>query len=98
MVTNPDRHTVLYIRITNTLGRRIGDHSLGLGGGFTRKYHAHKVIYFETYSDPTSAIRREKQLNGWSRGKKEALIVKRNSEWRDLLLETFATKPVGGTR
>ena len=52
----------------------------------------------EAYADPRSAIEREKQLKKWSRAKKDALIAKRNPEWRDLLDEMYATRPVGGIR
>src|ERR1700750_481979 len=97
MLTNPDRNTVLYIGITNDLERRAGEHSLGWGSAFARKYNAHKVVYFEAYADPRSAIEREKQLKKWSRAKKDALIAKRNPKWRDLLAEMCATKAVGGS-
>ncbi len=96
MLTNADRHTVLYIGITNELEHRANEHSLGNGSAFTRKYNAHKLIYFETFPDPESAIAREKQLKNWSRAKKEALIAKQNPEWRDLVLEMHATQPSGG--
>ena len=98
MLTNPDRHTVLYIGVTNNLERRAGEHSLGCGSAFCRKYNAHKLVYFEAYADPRSAIEREKQLKKWSRAKKNALIARRNSEWQDLLGEMHATKTVGGAR
>src|SRR5438045_6330071 len=70
MLTNADRHTVFYIGITNNLERRAGEHSLGWGSAFARKYHANKLVYFEAYADPRSAIEREKQLKTWSRAKK----------------------------
>jgi len=96
MLTNADRHTVLYIGITNNLERRASEHSLGRGSAFARKHNAHKLVYFEAYPDPATAIAREKQLKNWPRAKKEDLIAKRNPEWRDLLEEMFATRPVGG--
>jgi putative endonuclease len=96
MLTNADRNTVLYVGITSNLERRAGEHSLGWGSVFARKYNAHKLVYFEAYADPRSAIEREKQLKKWSRTKKDALIAKRNPEWRDLLNEMYATKPIGG--
>ena len=97
-LTNPDRHTVLYTGVTNDLERRGNEHSLGRGSQFARQYNAHKLIYFEAYPDPTSAIAREKQLKNWSRKKKEALISKANPEWRDLVCEMYAVSPKGGTR
>jgi putative endonuclease len=98
ILTNADRHTVLYIGVTNSLERRASEHSLELGSAFARQYNAHKPIYFDAYPDPTSAIAREKQLKRWNRVKKEALIAKRNPEWRDLFDEMYALRPVGGTR
>jgi putative endonuclease len=73
-------------------------HSLGLGSAFARQYNVHKLISFEAYPYPRSAITREKQLKRWSRAKKEALIAKRNRDWRDLLDEMYAVRPIGGPR
>ncbi len=98
MLTNADRHTVLYIGITNNLARRTHEHSSGWGSVFSRKYNAHKLVYFESYADLRSATEREKQLKKWSRTKKITLIAKRNPEWRDLLKEMHATKTIGGHR
>jgi putative endonuclease len=94
ILTSADRHTVLYIGVTNSLERRASEHSLGLGSAFARHYNAHKLIYFEAYADPTSAIAREKQLKRWRRAKKEALSAQRNPEWRDLFTEMYAVRPV----
>ena len=90
--TNDDRHTVLYIGVTNNLEQRASDHSLGRGSAFVRQYNTHKLVYFETVPDPESAIAREKQLKRWNRAKKETLIVKANPEWRDLFEEMYALK------
>ena len=90
--TNDDRHTVLYIGVTNNLEQRASDHSLGRGSVFVRQYNAHKLVYFETFPDPESAIAREKQLKRWSRATKEALITKGNPQWRDLFEEMYALK------
>jgi putative endonuclease len=97
ILTNSDRHTVLYIGVTNCLERRASEHSLGFGSAFAQQYNAHKLIYFEPYPDPKSAIAREKQLKRWRRAKKEALIARRNPEWRDLFSEMYALRPVGGS-
>ncbi len=86
MLTN-HRHTVLYIGVTNDIDRRANDHSLLAGSAFCRKYHATKLIYFEPFSDPATAITREKRLKNWSRVKKEALIARTNPGWCDLTLE-----------
>ena len=98
ILTNDDRHTVLYTGITNDLERRGNEHSLGKGSAFAKQYNAHKLIYFETYPDPQSAIAREKQLKNWSRKKKDVVIAGSNPEWRDLIDEMHAVKPKGGSR
>jgi predicted GIY-YIG superfamily endonuclease len=88
----------LYIGVTNSLERRASEHSLGFGSAFARQYNAHKLIYFETCSDPRTAIAREKQLKRWSRAKKEALIARRNPEWRDLFEQMYALQPCNDSR
>lgn len=98
ILTNADPHTVLYIGVTNSLERRASEHSLGVGSAFAREYNSPKLIYFEAYSDPTSAIAREKQLKRWSRAKKEALIARRNPQWHDLFSEMYALRPVKTSR
>ena len=59
IVTNADRHAVLYIGITNDLERRASGHSLGSDSAFPRPYNAHKFISFEAYSNLESTIARE---------------------------------------
>jgi putative endonuclease len=98
IVTNNDRHSVLYIGVSNELERRANEHSLGRGSAFAGQYNTHKVIYFEAYPDPKSAIAREKQLKNWRRQKKEALIARTNPEWRDLLEQMYALAPKKGAR
>ena len=92
ILTNGDRHTVLYIGVTNDLEYRASDHSLGRGSAFAKQYNVNKLIYFETFPDPQNAIAREKQLKNWSRAKKEALIGRANPEWRDLFEEMYSFK------
>ena len=77
-------NTVLYIGITNNLCKRIWEHKQELISGFTKKYHIHNLIYYELFSDPVSAIEREKQLKHWNRNKKDVLILKMNSDLVDL--------------
>ena len=76
--------SVLYIGVTNDLRRRLYEHRNHLVDGFTSKYNAHKLVYFEYTEDVLSAISREKQLKGWRRNKKNALISKTNPTWKDL--------------
>ena len=93
IVTNADRHAVLYIGITNDLERRASEHSLGSDSAFPRPYNAHKFISFEAYPNPDSTIAPEKQLKRWNRAKKEALIARSNPEWRDLFEEMYSFPP-----
>ena len=76
--------SVLYIGVTNDLLRRLYEHRNHLADGFTSKYNVHKLVYFEYTGDVNSAISREKQLKGWQRDKKNALISKANPTWKDL--------------
>ena len=78
------RSGVLYVGVTNDLGRRMAQHRTGIGGQFTRWYRVRRLVYFEMFLDPRTAITREKQLKGWSRARKIGLIVRQNAEWRDL--------------
>ena len=83
IATNPDRHT-------NNLELRLNQYSLNQGSRFAKQYNATKLIYYEAYPDPASAIAREKQLKNWSRAKKETLIASVNAQWRDLLDEMYS--------
>ena len=75
---------VMYIGVTNNLERRIYEHKQELVEGFTKRYHVNKLVYFETTTDVRSAIEHEKQLKGWLRSRKNALVESMNPEWRDL--------------
>ena len=74
----------LYIGVTNDLVVRVRQHQQHVFGGFTAKYDVNRLLYYEVYADIAYAIRREKQLKGWRREKKIALIEKQNPQWRDL--------------
>ena len=78
------RSRVLYIGITSDLPRRVYDHRRKAVRGFSAKYNTQQLVYFEQFDDSMTAITREKQLKGWLRRKKVALIESSNPEWRDL--------------
>jgi putative endonuclease len=73
-------NTTLYTGITNDLYRRVQEHKRGEGGKFSKTYNLKKLVYFEVYSDASSAIAREKQIKAGSRMKKLELIVEFNPE------------------
>ena len=75
---------ILYTGMTNNLMRRIGEHKQKKIPGFTSKYNVTKLVWFEAHGRATSAIAREKQIKGWSRAKKVALIEAMNPLWKDL--------------
>lgn len=83
MLTNKT-HSVLYIGVTNDLIRRVYEHKEELVDGFTKRYHVHKLVYFEEYTYMYDAISREKQLKRWRRDKKEELIKTINPKWEEL--------------
>ena len=76
--------SVLYIGVTNNLQRRLYEHRNHLVKGFTQQYNVDKLVYFENTGDIRVALEREKQLKGWTRAKKNALIQKTNPNWKDL--------------
>ena len=74
----------LYTGVTNDLQRRVYEHKQKLVPGFTRKYNITRLVYFEETNDVYAALMREKQIKGWLRAKKVALIESVNPEWKDL--------------
>ncbi len=76
--------TVIYTGITNNLIRRMFEHKCKFIDGFTKKYNVNKLVYWECFDDPESAINREKQIKAGSRQKKINLIVKDNPNFKDL--------------
>ena len=83
------RSRTLYTGVTNDLRRRVFEHKQGLIEGFTKKYRIHRLIYFETFADVRAATSREKQVKGWRREKKVALIGETNPTWDDLAEEWY---------
>jgi len=83
------KNTVLYIGVTSNLVKRIYEHKSKAVRGFTSKYKLHKLVYFEVFEDISNAISREKQLKGWVRSKKLALIKAFNPYWNDLYASIF---------
>jgi len=79
-----NRSRTLYVGMTNDIVRRVQEHKEGRGSKFTSKYRINRLVYYESTNDVLSAIAREKQIKGWLRAKKIALIESLNPDWRDL--------------
>jgi len=79
-----NKSNTLYTGITNDLYRRLYEHKNKLTPGFTKKYNIDKLIYYEVFDDPESAIQREKEIKGWTRKKKLELIKKVNPNFKEL--------------
>ena len=76
------RSRALYVGVTNDLGRRLTEHRSG--SGHAARYRTFRLVYAEEHADPRVAIAREKQIKGWRRAKKVALVERENPTWRDL--------------
>jgi putative endonuclease len=74
----------LYTGVTNDLERRLREHREGLVRGFAKRYRIHRLVYYEGFGDIRAAIAREKQIKGWDRKKRIALIEADNPTWTDL--------------
>jgi len=84
-----NRSKTLYTGVTNSMIRRVREHKMGVGSGFTAKYKLDRLVYCERFDDIRNAIEREKRIKGWLRIKKISLIVSVNPEWKDLSLEWY---------
>ena len=80
---------MLYIGVTNDLDRRIWEHKNKVIRGFAARYRIDSLVYFESFANIKAAIAREKQLKGWLRAKKVALIHSTNPSWTDLAATRF---------
>ena len=79
----------LYIGFTGNLHKRAFEHKFHQMEGFTNKHDVERLLYWASYDDVHLALAREKQLKGWSRAKKIALIESRNPHWLDLAKEWY---------
>jgi len=82
MLSNISR--MLYTGMTNDLSERVKDHRQKRNDGFTKRYNIHRLVYYEEFQDVRKAIAREKEIKGWRREKKVALIERLNPKWKDL--------------
>ena len=88
-----NKSRMLYVGVTSNLERRLFEHRMKLVPGFTEHYGLTKLVYYESTDDVNAAITREKQIKGWVRRKKVALIHSLNPEWKDLSSEWTPPHP-----
>jgi len=86
MMTNASRHPI-YTGFTGDLPERGWQHKNKVEEGYTKKYNLTRLVWFEEHSYPEVGIDREKEIKGWSRAKKAALIESINPRWDDLARE-----------
>jgi putative endonuclease len=79
----------IYIGVTSNLIKRAYEHKTSATFGFTERYKAYRLVYFESYQDINDAILREKKLKHYKREWKIELIEKENPEWNDLYQKLF---------
>jgi putative endonuclease len=87
------RSHTLYIGVTGDLHKRVFEHKWKEHEGFTARYNCDRLVWFERYQDVQKAIGREKQLKGWLRSKKIALIESANPTWEDLSRDWYEYEP-----
>ncbi len=82
----------LYTGVTGNLMRRVDEHKRKLVRGFTSKYKISRLAYFEEFPSMRLAITREKQIKGWRRTRKIALIENSNPAWEDLAADWYTER------
>jgi putative endonuclease len=78
------KHGTLYAGVTRDLVQRVHQHRSKETKGFTSRYGVTRLVWYEVYDDPTSAIAREKEIKKWRRDWKISLIENENPDWDDL--------------
>ena len=87
------RSRTLYVGVTGNLQRRVFEHKWKEQDGFTARYNCDRLVWFERHQDVQRAIAREKELKGWRRAKKIALIESANAAWVDMSHDWYDCEP-----
>jgi putative endonuclease len=95
IMTNKAR--TLYVGVTNNLERRVSQHKEKQIEGFTSRYALNQLAYYASTNDIREAIAREKQIKGWTRAKKIALIEEMNPDWDDLSATWYSNAKQSGS-
>jgi len=88
-----NRWKTIYTGVTGRLEARVWEHKTKAVEGFTARYGIDRLVYFEHTNNIHDAIAREKQIKGWTRAKKIALIESMNPGWKDLASDWYAIPP-----
>ena len=91
-----NRWKTIYTGVTSALETRVWQHKTKAVEGFTARYGIDRLVYFEHFTDIYDAIAREKQIKGWRRAKKVALIESMNPGWKDLAADWYVIPPQPG--
>ena len=81
---------MLYTGVTNNIMNRVFTHKQRIISGFTKRYDITRLVYYEESADIWNAIAREREIKGWKRYKKIALIESQNPKWKDLAADWFS--------
>jgi len=92
IVTSVNRK-VMYVGVTNNLENRLAQHRGGTGSVFTSRYRVDALVHAEEYQYVEDAIAREKEIKGWRRSKKDALVEATNPSWANLLETSVVIDP-----
>ena len=87
------RSHTLYVGITRDLQKRVFQHKWKEHDGFTARYKCDRLVWYESHDEVTKAIAREKELKGWRRARKIALIESVNPAWTDLSRDWYDYEP-----
>jgi putative endonuclease len=85
-----NKSRMLYVGVTSNLTARLWQHRERLVPGWPERYGVFRLVYYENTGDVIAAIEREKQIEGWVRRKKVALVSSANPQWKDLSEEWTA--------
>ncbi|WP_420605224.1 GIY-YIG nuclease family protein [Novosphingopyxis sp.] len=92
-IMTSQRNGTIYTGVTSNLMVRVHQHREGIFEGFSKRYDAKRLVWFEVHGEMEPAIVREKRIKGWRRPWKLALIEEENPRWRDLA-EDFGFEPL----
>jgi putative endonuclease len=91
-----NRWKTIYTGVTGRLEARVWEQKTKAVEGFTARYGIDRLVHFEHFTDIHDAIAREKQIKGWRRARKIALIASMNPGWKDLAADWYTIPPEPG--